>query len=345
MLAASLVARPVVAEVKPAKVHLVLVAAPDENPVIVRSVAYDKDNVRRAFQENVPEDRLEIHDDFGPTVRREQVMAVLKGLRVEKHGDSVVFYFTGHGAFDEKCGHFFCFPRDNASQLLRADVERAIIDKKPRTGVVISDCCAFKHKYEGGGRGIEFGPLVKATQMSPLFRHLLFEMRGFVSITSSKPGEISECRLDDRGGLFTYPFVDYLRQNTRKTDSWEQVVDGVARIVKQDFNAKVSKEERALLLREYKQTTQTVWPFIETPAFGARVKDTNGKLTVVQVVPLSPAEQAGMKTGQVVLKINGKEVHTEKEYADAVDHSSRTMRVMLHAKKGPNREVTAELNK
>jgi C-terminal processing protease CtpA/Prc len=213
--------------------------------------------------------------------------------------------------------------------------------------VFITDCCAVFAKYGGGARRIHAGPVAKAKELSPLFRYLLFERCGTVSITSSKPGEASLVRDDGKGSVFTYPFAEFLRAHASERLTWDQVIEQVGAQVKQDFDAnyrRMSAEAKGELEKLH-QTTQTVHMFIRTPALGARVKEANGALQVVQVIPLSPADHARLSVGDVVLTINGKAVTTEKEYSRAVDDSARTMHLTVRSEREGPRELTAELNR
>lgn len=329
------------------KIYCILACDTTKKSGIGDSVTRDKRNMRRLFLENVPQSQLELLDIPEEKMTPQGIMAILKELHVERNGDSVVFFYAGHGALDQKRGHFFVLQGDPNMELLRSEVEKEIIGKKPRTAVFITDCCAAYYEYQESARIIDLTPPAKAKEMSPLFRSLFCDCRGTVSITSAKPGEVAMGRPEGGGGLFTFAFVQYVHRNSQQTLSWQKLFDAVGGKVKQDFADSYPRFGRADkdFLEKNKQHTQTVHVFVQTPALGARVKEDKGSLKIVEVVPLSPADQAGFKVGHVVVKINGKEARTEKEYADAVDHSPRTMQATLRGPKGRVREVNAQLNK
>ena len=71
-----------------------------------------------------------------------------------------------------------------------------------------------------------------------------------------------------------------------------------------------------------------------------RIQETGGQLVITEVVPLSPAFNAGLEVGDLLLEVNGKPVRTEKEYSDAIDSSPRNIRLLI---KDPNRPTASSV--
>jgi hypothetical protein len=324
-------------------VHLIAAYDSSEEANLGGDVIADARSIVNAFRDNIPAGRLQVHSINGKKLNRASILSELSSLQVIRRDDSVVFFFTGHGAFDNERGHFFSLPHSH-EEVLRSEVEAAIVSKKPRTGVIITDCCAAGAKYSGPLPPEPLKALKEATDISPLFHHLFFARYGLISITSSKPGEVSLTRGDGKGSLFTYPFAAYLENNAHSRLSWKEVVGTVATTVQADFNKitagkGVDKDGDGV----FEQKGQTVCAFILTPALGARVKLLDNQLKVVQVIPLSPADCAGLTVDDQLIEVNGEAVQTEQQYGRAVDQSPRKIRLtVLHA--GNRTELSGELN-
>ncbi len=337
-LLAAQVQRPVHAQI--GNTHVIVVADTSEASGLGMDVHADQQMIARLFQENIPREQLNLHVLREADLNPEAIFRTINGLRVQRRRDSVVFYYSGHGAFDEDHGHFFALP--GRRHILRSDIERAIIGKQPRTMITITDCCTAGARFHDKppiARGVPEPPAV----VSPLFRHLLFERHGTISITSSQPGELSITRGDGRGSLFTYPLVNFLQENAHRRLTWGEVTQAVARQVKRDFD-EITRKEGIKGLDGTIQPTQTVHAFIITPALGARVVERGGRLEVSQVIPLSPAEHAGLKEGDTLVAINGDSLSTEKDYSRAVDNSPRDIRLTVRRANGVQAELSTKLN-
>ena len=130
------------------KVHLIAAYDSSEEANLGGDVVADARSILGAFRDNIPSDRLKVQTISGKKLDRASIFSAINHLQVERREDSVVFFFTGHGAFDKDRGHFFSLPHSR-EEVLRRDVEAAIVDKKPRTGVLITDCCEAGAKYSG----------------------------------------------------------------------------------------------------------------------------------------------------------------------------------------------------
>jgi hypothetical protein len=325
-----------------ANLHLIIAADTSQEAGLGGDVLADKNSVKQLFQQQVPANRLDVHvldrSQMSPT----GILQAVQNLKVAPREDSVVFYYTGHGAFDKSKGHFFSLP--NRQQLLRSQLRDALIKQEPKTAVMITDCCAAGARFRGTPKALtaKAGPPV----ISPLLKYLLFEQSGYISITSSKPGEVSLTRGDGKGSVFTYPFVKYLDANRDNVLSWDKIIDDVKVTVQNDFD-RVTKRKGVDSNGDNRpdQWTQTVHPFVLTPRLGMRVQEQNGNLVITEVVPLSPAFHAGLEVGDHLLAINEQPLRTEREYDAAVDNSPRQMVLKVF---DPNKQIsgnpTAQLN-
>jgi hypothetical protein len=325
------------------RVHLVVAADTSAEADLGGDVVADKVAVQRLFQSNVPAGQLNVTAIEGDNLSPQSILGAIGSLDVKRYEDSVVFYFTGHGAFDPQRGHFFALPRQ--TQLLRSELELAIVRREPRTAVTITDCCAGGSRYRGKAPGVA-KPRSIPTTISPLFAHLLFDRCGLFSITSSKPPEISLTRGDGKGSLFTYPFVRIAQENASRRLDWSDLVDRVEVQVAKDFQ-QVTKGKGLDTNGDDRidQRTQTVHAFVNTPALGLRVQEQDGQLKITQVIDLSPAFHALLEPDDVVLAINGAPVRTERAFGEAVDRSPRTLTLTVRDHR-TNRttDVQAHLN-
>ncbi len=329
-------------EARSEKVHVIVACDTSAEADLGGDVVADQTAVQAVFRENIPESQLDMQTILGNELSPQAILQRVNSLQVEKRRDAVVFYFTGHGAYDESRGHFFALP--NRTQLLRSELENAIVAREPRRAVTMTDCCAGGARYRG--KALPSLAAKRPSVVSPLFQHLLFDRCGFISITSSKPGEISLTRGDGKGSLFTYPFTMFMRKNADRQFNWETVLTRVASEVKADFKS-VTKGKGIDTDQDGTpdQWTQTVHPFVLTPALGMRVQSQPEGLRITEIIPLSPAYQAGLETGDILLEINGAPVRTEAEYSTAVDRSPRTMRIKVRDHRQPRvADVVATLN-
>jgi hypothetical protein len=283
----------------------------------------------------------------------------------------VVFYYSGHGAYDEQTGHYLDLP--DRGLLRRETIRQTLLNHRPRLAVILTDCCyAYKpaprrHDEAVGGVVSDEAPMVKLT---PLFESLFFTPRGLVDITSSSVGEVSMTRGDENGSLFTYPLTQYLVNNAQRRLGWREVFETV--------RAQVEKEYKVLNPDGVKfpdgkggtkhQTNQTPLAFklaepgsappgpvaagtpkppAGGPVFGARAQANNGDgVLVTQVVPGSPAERMGLEVNDVILSINGRPVASVRDYSEAIDQSPVVLQASVrNHRDGKVYEVKATLNK
>jgi hypothetical protein len=74
----------------------------------------------------------------GNKVTADSVLSYYKSLKTGP-GEALLFYYSGHGGFHEKKGHFMAFTR---GRLYRNDLLKAMNLRKPQLRVLLTDCCA-----------------------------------------------------------------------------------------------------------------------------------------------------------------------------------------------------------
>jgi hypothetical protein len=327
-------------------VHVLIVADTTEEAGLGADVVADKNRIQTFFEENVPRRQLNVQSLSKEELTPQAIRSRLERLPVVRGQDALVFYFTGHAAVDQRTQEpYFVLP--GKEQLLRRAVQEDMVRRGPRTAVMITDCCAALGRFRAERPVLSTSRGPKGAEMSPLLKYLLFERCGLIDITSSQPGEVSLTRGDGRGSLFTYPLIKYLERNSAQRVTWEKVVEAVRDQVQKDF-VKVTENkgvDAPLDGELVHQTTQTVHAYVITPALGMRVKRKE-ELTITEIVPLSPAAQAGLKVGDILLTVNGARITTEAEYSRAVDNSPPTIKLQVRAqgKSNDTSELTATLN-
>ncbi|EMI53516.1 peptidase C14 caspase catalytic subunit p20 [Rhodopirellula sallentina SM41] len=324
-----------------ATLHVVIAADTTPASGLGGDIVADRNGVEQLFKKHVPANQLRIHVLKDP-LSRDSILGAVNSLQVTPRQDSVVFYYSGHGAFDKAKGHFLSLP--NHQELLRSELQLALINQEPRSALLVTDCCAGGARFQGVPKAVYAE--VKAAQIAPILDHLLFKRSGFIDITSSKPGELSITRGDGKGSLFTYPFVRYLDRNARQNIGWQEIISDLEQEVQNDFS-RVTKSKGIDTNgdREPDQFKQTVHPFVLTPRLGLKAEAKSSTLVVTQVIPLSPAFHAGLEVGDHILEINGTALSSESSYSNAVDSSPHQMTLKVH---DPNENrtatVTANLN-
>lgn len=93
-------------------------------------------------------DRSTIDIFTGKQVTADKILTYYRTLKVEA-GDALLFYYSGHGGFHLKKGHFLALTH---GKLDRNDLLDAMAASHPRLCVVLTDCCS---NYAGGALAAE----------------------------------------------------------------------------------------------------------------------------------------------------------------------------------------------
>lgn len=331
------------------RVHLILACDTlNQDARFAKDVQQDLRLIWSAFLGQLPANQLESHtleaNEFSSVAAINQV----RTLNVSSD-DTICFYYSGHGGFDEKAGHFLHFrPADDnrpADHLLRTELLRELAIKKARLVVLVSDSCA---SYEVVNRPKAFNQprelidpasIPRPKVASACMRSLFLVPRGVVDLNSSKPGEISSTRGDGSGAIFTYRFAMFLRQFGDRSLSWPQCVAMVDEVCQKDFRTIWPEPEGCIISDARgvrKQKVQTVKVFKTVGlAFGAQARFTGDGIQIVQVLDGSPAAEAGIVIGDLILGINGRKVESQQAYLEAIDRSPKQMELELKSSNSP----------
>jgi hypothetical protein len=346
--------------------HVHLVIACDTNPAahLGEAVTRDAANIGNVFSGDIPPAMRTITSIPTEQMNPQGILDAIDALPVAAGTDIVVFYYSGHGAYNPQMGPFLDLPERGT--LRRSAIHQAIQRKGPKLAVVLTDCCyALKPRRQVQAYTMAPGaPTGEPPEivLSPLFESLLFRTTGIVDITSSKQGEISMTRDDNNGSVFTYPLVQFLRQNAQRPLSWGDVFQVVRRQVSADFKgsnpggvdingdgASDQFDQTAFAFNLGRRADDgappdgavppvdvgprppVVPPPDRTgPVFGARGRDNGGEgVQITEVVPGSPAARAGLEANDVILEIDGQAIDSEAAYSDAVDRAGAVMQMRL----------------
>jgi len=238
--------------------------------------------------------------------------------------DSLLFYFSGHGAAHRTKGHFIALGR---KAILRSDLLEGMKGKKPRLAICLTDCCAgyLPNKPEVP-RAVTFD---WATLNSLFFRH-----RGVVDVNACTVGELAWC--DDKGSLFTRALIALLRKSpidlggeSKEFVHWQDFVAHLTKQTQENF-----RKLKSDMPREFDENAnQTPQAFLLPPhRFGVVGRAGDKGLVVERVYRGSPAESAGFKEGDVIVKVGEKEVRTSEQLREIIDKSGESVDMLVQTK-------------
>ncbi len=241
-----------------------------------------------------------------------RVLQYINRLRVARNQDTVVFYYSGHGG---RAGrpYFALNTRNSSTRLNRLDVYNAIAKHQPRLTVMLSDCC-----YSGPVVAVR--PVTRANVTSRGFRALFFESRGLADITSSQPGEDSIVDPEFRQGVFTRQLVEVLEKHSGNASiTWHQFFSDV----EQETERRIRQLRQS---RGWHDLTQTPFAFRLPGVMGMHLIR---QLEVHDVWPGYPAAEAGIRVGDRIIAVDGRNVHDRNSYTQAVRSAGRDVRLTI----------------
>jgi len=332
-----------------AKIHVLLVGDTND-PQIGQSVEADLGGMKSVFASNVVERQLRITTLSGHRVTSRQILQAVGSLAIQPGRDTVVFYFSGHGAFDRGTNEQFLYPARRA--LYRSEVRKAIQQLQPRLTVLLTDTCSVY---------VERPPAVMAPapaeETSPLFQALFLEPRGLVDISATRPGE--EARGDTNGGYFSTVLRMSLFMHSHERITWAQVLEEVnAEVPKQYFDAQQTAYALSALPGAGVPADNATggaqgWRFGVVAVVTPRSQSLGG-VEVTQVYPNSPGMRLRMsgENGSyrlvpgrdVITHVNGQPVPTYEQYHLAVRNSPTRIVLRVHdLSEGTSRGYETEL--
>jgi hypothetical protein len=321
--------------------HAVIACDTDDRAGLGSDIVQDKELMEAFLARNIPANQLHLVVLDVKQMNPNGITSAIDGLNPAPTQDSVLFFFSGHGAHDEQKGFFFNLPA--RGEVLRSDVTRRLIAKSPKMAILLTDCCGSFDSFIASQQ-MGRPPQKAAQKLSPLASRLFFSRPGLVSVTSSKAGEYSMTRGDGHGSLFTYALYGVLSANEANSKDWAEIVDLTSKNVKADFQK--MHPNGVPLGNGQTQDKQTVTPLFLAPTFGVGVTPDGNKLRVTIVVPLSPAAAKGFEVGDQIVEINGNTISTVQDFNKAVDDSPNTLRFkVINGKDNQPVEGQLELSK
>ena len=350
-------------------IHVVLAADRDTRAKLGNAVKVDLENMTYLFRSNVPSENLNLIVLEIESMTPDAILKSIEELSVDPD-DAIVFYYSGHGAYDAKNKKQF-LDLVGRGNLYRETLLTEIQKKSPRLAVLLTDCCNAKVVNVSGVRSGVTATTRTAkscSDFSPLFENLFVFCKGTADLTSSKQGEYSfiDTTGKDRGSCFTWPLVELLENNKTNEDlHWKEISE--------KLGVKVQEAFREVLPRGYEgQTKQSVYVYSlpgmtgveldtlgnpitntsvpetttspKTPRLGLRAINHNGGgVQITEIVSDSPAAQAGIATGEIIIEINGEEIKDESDYSNAIDKSPKTMEMKLKKADLSTRTLSVEL--
>lgn len=188
----------------------VLVVADTLDPSIGRSVKIDAGIMRDVFEANVPERQLQLTT----LIDRDASSAGLLGA-VEKlkpgDDDVTVVYFSGHGGYNAQLKEHMVFLRGET--LGRKKLAKALKQRGGRHQVILTDTCS---NVVDVPIPAPWGP--PPENVTPLFRSLFMEPRGFTDVSATQPGEFGQAT--PGGGVFTIALKLACIENPERRFDW-----------------------------------------------------------------------------------------------------------------------------
>lgn len=322
---------------------------------LLRNIIYDKENMKYFFQSNIPVEKLKLSvmDSFRltPDAIREEIKKINA-----KSEDTIVFYYSGHGANDGfNGGHHFQLISDGKNvTITRNEILNAMIDKGTHLNILLSDCCNFYQSRTDVKEAKDIEKKVTRTgvatpeDFTPVIKKFFIEPDGVVDITSSAPEEGSYETPQGKGCIATVAWLQvwdkynelFKKDPTAKKD-WETFIEDVIPI-QDKFFRELTKDHPV------SQVTQTPYAYDlpGRPRFGAFAQTLGtgiGNVVITELLPDSAAEAAGLKKDDVITFLNNKEILDEKDYSKALDESPRDMKIRFK-RNGKEFDTIAHLN-
>ena len=353
-----------------ARVHVIIVAN-RWDASIGGDMALNAKGIAEMFRTNVPRRNLtvEVVDRNAWTPR-----GVLDRIARAPVGpnDSLIVFAMGHGAFDPRSGSYLLLA--GGQPLFRSQLRQAVEARGARLGALFTDHCNGPRKVEKMNGVQAPAPPPEAVEISPSFRALFFESRGFMELSACKPGEFALClpsllaqgfgrgrpEVYYRGSLFTQALMDSLQlgafgdDGTPLRPSWRAVASDVGDRVKKDFD-QVFPTGLRLGPGGGPQNTQTVVLLGEPPIdlrpapppaapeavspnrLGVRVEPVGqgqDGVRIVEVVPGTPAAEDEFRVGDVLLTMGRSVLRTPGDLARALEAAGKQVVIAGYDAKG-----------
>jgi len=196
-----------------------IIATDDGAPTIGADMKKNSNMVINLIKHNVPRDRSQIMKVPASSLTAATVLRFIS-LLPSAADDAVLFYYSGHGAYDKAREQTYLMMSNDGAQavLYVGQIRRSIEAKGVRFVAIVVDCCNNLRPVRGMGPIVPGEPPEdRPPKISPAFQHLFFEPAGSVIIESSAPGEYAIIRpaiqfRDPRRGIIEVHFGSLFTQ-------------------------------------------------------------------------------------------------------------------------------------
>lgn len=347
------------------KLHAVVVADDMGFPI---AAAIDTPMFCKVLKQNIDERQLSItaiaaSSQFPSGGIADGILQCIKALRIAENKDTVLFYYTGHGALDVKKTQVYTATNRQTGKpelLFKNQVIAAIGEHKPKLTVIISDCCSvFVDTDKILGSNEKSG---SSGTTRPLFRKLFFDTDGIVDFCAAQDGKPGwaypvHAREDGyEGSILTCILCEVLRKHKDSMRTWNEIFNETQQQVRSTSGRYWTFDlMQQMYQRNGKQLTRSEYDklipqeplafMLDGFVFGltARgLKAENGVL-IDNVLAGSAADKAGFEKGDVITEIDGKAIHTPDDYSKAVDAAGRIMRLKVRDRNTGN-TIETEVN-
>lgn len=289
-----------------------------------RKVLADAYSIVDAFAKQVPENDLSCEVVAnGRVLTPDTILTSIRDMQVNRN-DALVFFYSGHGAYDPKYGNYYFqlsgYGSSGRDYLLRSQLKQALIAKGARLTVVISDCCAAKlllPEERGYERTVS---LARADGWSPLCKKLMKETSGYIDFTSSTPPESSWTDKTRNGSIFSLELTSVLGLKRDQSLSWKEVFQNARKATIEVARVRGKTQTPIMLAYDVRGTGSG--GNRNGVRFGAEAQSLSGGGVVIrQVIPGFAAENAGLEVGDELHGWNGNKIESIHDFSRFVDSS------------------------
>lgn len=343
----------------------VLIAVDTDDPSIGRDSAKDRDTFKKLLADGIPRDRYTADVLEGKQLTKRNLLTHFQRLRVGKQ-DGLVLLFSGHGVADRRDEEHFLHMQGPEQLLARRELREAMLGTGAGLVVLVTDACNSIVDIPPSARAPS--PHAPRAGVAPGYRRLLFEARGLVDLNGAMIGTPGWSD-PDGGGVFTRSLMRTFQ--ARRDDpnvTWPSFYAELSRAAQGTFAAwkkaafddvrsgrvQMSPQEQKDLEEQETQAPQAfflpgckVGLAVQGKAGGKGVLPDGRGVRIIDLVKDSPALRAGLKRGEVIVKIDGREIRGNADFDEAIDTAlarSRTrLKLTLIDKDGQVREQTVAL--
>lgn len=214
----------------------VIIAADTTDATTGKYSDTDGGNMRGAFASALPEYSYQISSIPPAQMTAQGIIAFIDRNVRPAADDSIVFYFSGHGGYNDEIGHFLAL-RNNSEGLKRSSLLETLQSRNPRFVALITESC-FNFI------DVVPPPMTAAAGMAPkvippLYRRLFFDIEGLVDLNGCSRGQKSlTYTMPEKGSIFTGALTGTLYNRKDSSNlGWSNFLHLVRNSTNENFQA------------------------------------------------------------------------------------------------------------